>query len=93
MLYSMRPRHTAALCALAGSAVALHLPQHATLVSRQDVSTTDYDFVIAGGGISALTVADRLTEDPNGMCLTPLMPSKLYGRDMIVPKNNVFTIM
>jgi hypothetical protein len=63
----MSLRHIAAIYALAWSAVALGLPRHATLVSRQNASTTHYDFVIAGGGISGLTVADRLTEDPNGM--------------------------
>lgn len=28
-----------------------------------------YDFVIAGGGLSGLTVADRLTENPKGMLI------------------------
>lgn len=62
----MHHTHIAVLCALIGSATALLVPQHASLVSRQDASLTNYDFVIAGGGISGLTVADRLTEDPNG---------------------------
>jgi len=40
--------------------------RHATIVeSRNIVNTSVYDFVIAGGGIAGLTVADRLTEDPN----------------------------
>ena len=26
-----------------------------------------YDYVIVGGGVSALVVANRLTEDPDGM--------------------------
>ncbi|EKG20738.1 Glucose-methanol-choline oxidoreductase [Macrophomina phaseolina MS6] len=35
-------------------------------VVGRDVSLQDsYDFVVAGGGTSGLTVADRLTEDPN----------------------------
>lgn len=28
-----------------------------------------YDFIIIGGGTSGLTVADRLTENPNGALL------------------------
>ncbi|KAL8369879.1 hypothetical protein RB595_000300 [Gaeumannomyces hyphopodioides] len=47
------------------SATALRVPRYATAVSEAAVSKTEYDFVIAGGGISGLTVADRLTEDPN----------------------------
>jgi len=42
------------------------VPEHGTIVGREDVSETTYDFIVAGGGISGLTVADRLTEDPDG---------------------------
>lgn len=28
---------------------------------------TEYDYIIIGGGTSGLTVADRLTENPNSM--------------------------
>lgn len=40
--------------------------KHAKAVSQEIASSTNYDFVIAGGGIAGLTVADRLTEDLNG---------------------------
>ncbi|KAF9872374.1 hypothetical protein CkaCkLH20_10201 [Colletotrichum karsti] len=56
---------TLALLACAQSTAALRVPRHATVASRQTVDETKYDFVIAGGGVSGLTVADRLTEDPN----------------------------
>jgi choline dehydrogenase len=45
---------------------AVRVPRYATVASRHDVARTEYDFVIAGGGVSGLTVADRLTEDPKG---------------------------
>lgn len=67
MLRYMSFRYGAVLYALVCSAIALHLPRHATVVSRYDVNSTEYDFVIAGGGLSSLTVADRLTEDRNGI--------------------------
>ncbi|KAI0595135.1 hypothetical protein F4775DRAFT_605413 [Biscogniauxia sp. FL1348] len=40
-------------------------PRHSWKVSPRVANSTNYDFVIAGGGISGLIVADRLTEDPN----------------------------
>ena len=58
-----------ALCFLAVAWVtdAISIPRHATLASRQLANETEYDFIIAGGGLSGLTVANRLTEDRNGM--------------------------
>ncbi|QRD91343.1 putative glucose-methanol-choline oxidoreductase [Aspergillus flavus] len=43
---------------------ALHTSQLATRVSHEVASATKYDFIIVGGGVSGLTVADRLTEHP-----------------------------
>lgn len=38
---------------------------------------SSYDFVIAGGGISGVVVANRLTENPNSMQIHPL-PCRAY---------------
>ena len=54
------------LCVIVSAVTAIAIPRHATIVSRQEVTKANYDFIIAGGGISGLTVADRLTEDPKG---------------------------
>ena len=43
-----------------------HLGRTAKVIdARQITNETTYDFIIAGGGIAGLTVADRLTENPN----------------------------
>lgn len=54
---------------LASAALASALPHHALFARVVDsavASSTEYDFVVAGGGTAGLTVADRLTENPNG---------------------------
>lgn len=45
---------------------ALTVPRHATLVTEREVQSSKYDFIVVGGGVSGLTVADRLTEIPDG---------------------------
>ena len=40
------------------------IAQNAKIIGRDTELRFSYDFVIIGGGTSGLTVADRLTEDP-----------------------------
>ncbi|KAF1954478.1 choline dehydrogenase-like protein [Byssothecium circinans] len=57
----------AALClSFACWAHSRSLGQYARRITWDEViHNATYDFVVAGGGIAGLTVADRLTEDPN----------------------------
>lgn len=47
-------------------ATPVRVPRHATVVDSLSAAASNYTFVIAGGGIAGLTLADRLTEDPDG---------------------------
>ena len=48
--------------------------RYARTIDARAISNETYDFVIAGGGIAGLTVADRLSENPNGMSAPTLPP-------------------
>lgn len=50
------------------------LGRYARVVDSKTASNTTYDFIIVGAGIGGLTVADRLTEDPNSKSF-PLLPN------------------
>lgn len=49
---------------LLGTCDALTSLKYASIIGRDASLQPSYDFVIIGGGTSGLTVADRLTEDP-----------------------------
>jgi hypothetical protein len=43
------------------------IPRRPVVVSSETARSTSYDFVIAGGGLAGLTLADRLTENAKGL--------------------------
>jgi hypothetical protein len=69
--------HTALLLLAAGVAgVVAPVPPRARIVGREATLDASYDFVIIGGGTSGLTVADRLTENPDSVWLKPPTAAK-----------------
>ena len=60
---------------------ALAVPQHATLVSERQAQSTEYDFIIAGGGVAGLTVADRLTEQRYAVVVHRRISGRAAGID------------
>ncbi len=47
----------------------VHLAERATVVDDISNLRPEYDYVVIGGGTSGLTVANRLTENPQSMYL------------------------
>jgi hypothetical protein len=71
----------------AAPAESVRFPRHATVVDHRAVAN-NYTFIIAGGGIAGLTLADRLTEDPNGEPdLTPDLTSRVRRPACHLPRN------
>lgn len=59
-------RIVASLCLVIAVQVFSGLGRRATLIEARETTDTSYDFVIVGGGIAGLTVAESLTENPTG---------------------------
>jgi hypothetical protein len=64
--------------------------QNARVVGRDAKLRPAYDFVIVGGGTSGLTVADRLTEDPESEYVSLRMPNLVHRQSA---RNRIFSFM
>lgn len=65
MWSSVRPSSLLAAL-LAASTVSASVASRGLIAGRDAQLLDTYNYVIVGGGASGLTVADRLTENPNG---------------------------
>jgi len=59
--------HLLLILLLLETSLGLPAVQYARVVGRDTALSSSYDFVIIGGGTSGLTVADRLTENPESL--------------------------
>lgn len=58
------------LAIVVGKTQGLQSVRHARIVGRDTTLRSSYDFVVIGGGASGLTVADRITENPDSKTST-----------------------
>ena len=65
----MKPSFLSALVSLAFSCCgnAAGIPSFGTIVARETDLLPEYDYVVVGGGVGGLVVANRLSEDPDSM--------------------------
>lgn len=65
----MKPTFLPAFVALAlsCSTSAAGIPSFGTIIARQADLLPSYDYVVVGGGVGGLVVANRLSEDPDSM--------------------------